>query len=393
MIAFPSFKQASPANCLNLLIAFGIATLTILSLEYARRVHNGTLEHSDHIFSFSSKATEPSISQPSPSPSPTTPTQARYLPASALLTRPLATSLTTVPKYFHQSWLNTTLPAKFSHWSRTCREQHPDWEWVLWTDADNEELMRRYVPWVYADLDVECLAPTESLIGKYHQPGPQAFIGSMGYQDALGKASVQNAWFASTPGHPFWQLPLEHTQRHIKESPNPEALTGPAALMDVMKEYREVFEGGIALGMHYRKGGWRDLFWEGFEGEARVVQDVEVDRELRGESVNAKQSKHTVTVLPWYEVFPYSWMDEGRPVRDVCWARSPGFNETQCKLLLATDRWESHAITYWSHSWGDDKKGHDPYGMSVVMSEEEKKEVDDHDIEKIGQNRKAHHGQ
>ena len=246
---------------------------------------------------------------------------------------------------------------------------------------------------VYADLDVECRAPTESLIEKYHQPGPQAFIGSMGYQDAPGKASVQNAWFASTPAHPFWQLPLEHTQRHIKESPNPEALTGPAALMDVMKEYREVFERGHALGMHYRKEGWRDLFREGAEGEAGAVQDVEVDREPRGESVNAKRSKHTVTVLPWYEVFPYSWMDEGRPVREMCWARSPGFNETQCKLLLATDRWESHAITYWSHSWGDDKKGHDPYGMSVVMSEEEKKEVNDHDIEIVGHNRKAHHGQ
>lgn len=213
MIAFPCSKPASPANCLNLLVAFGIATLTILSLEYARRVHNGTLEHSDHIFSFYAKATEPSISQPSPSRSPslTTPTQARYLPTSAIVTRPLVTSLTRVPKYFHQSWLNTTLPAKFSHWSRTCREQHPGWEWVLWTDADNEELMRRYVPWfmdtylalpeekpvyqadsarnvymhvfggcvitpahlhemiyllmvscrVYADLDVECLAPTE----------------------------------------------------------------------------------------------------------------------------------------------------------------------------------------------------------------------------------------
>ncbi|KAL2055173.1 hypothetical protein ABVK25_004511, partial [Lepraria finkii] len=247
--------------------------LTILSLEYARRVHNGTLEHSDHIFSFYSKATELSITLPSPSPSLTTPTQARYLSASAILTRPLVTSLTTVPKYFHQSWLNTTLPAKFSRWSRTCREQHPDWEWVLWTDADNEELMRRYVPWfmdtylalpeekpvyradsarnvymhvfggVYADLDVECLAPTESLIEKYHQPGPQAFIGSMGYQDAPGKASVQNAWFVSTPAHPFWQLPLEHTQRHIKESPNPEALTGPAALMDVMKEIGRFLKG------------------------------------------------------------------------------------------------------------------------------------------------------
>ena len=26
-------------------------------------------------------------------------------------------------------------------------QAHPDWEWVLWTDEDNMELVRQYAPW------------------------------------------------------------------------------------------------------------------------------------------------------------------------------------------------------------------------------------------------------
>jgi len=81
-------------------------------------------------------------SQPSPSG------LATYLPASKLLCRALASDLVTVPKLLHQSWKSNKLPAKFEGWSRTCREKHPDWEWVLWTDDDNLELVRRYFPWL-----------------------------------------------------------------------------------------------------------------------------------------------------------------------------------------------------------------------------------------------------
>ena len=73
---------------------------------------------------------------------------ATYLPASKLLCRSLASDLVTVPKLLHQSWKSNKLPAKFEGWSRTCREKHPDWEWVLWTDEDNLELVRRYFPWL-----------------------------------------------------------------------------------------------------------------------------------------------------------------------------------------------------------------------------------------------------
>lgn len=53
-----------------------------------------------------------------------------------------------IPKLLHQSWKTSDLPAKFKRWSNTCRKQHPDWEWVLWTDEDNLQLVKDYFPWL-----------------------------------------------------------------------------------------------------------------------------------------------------------------------------------------------------------------------------------------------------
>lgn len=74
--------------------------------------------------------------------------KARYLSPKQLLERPISKDLQTIPKLFHQSWSSTELPAKFERWSTTCRRAHPDWEWVLWTDKDNEELVRQHFPWL-----------------------------------------------------------------------------------------------------------------------------------------------------------------------------------------------------------------------------------------------------
>lgn len=74
--------------------------------------------------------------------------KARYLSPAKLLERPISKDLQTIPKLFHQSWSSTELPAKFERWSATCRRAHPDWEWVLWTDKDNEELVKTHFPWL-----------------------------------------------------------------------------------------------------------------------------------------------------------------------------------------------------------------------------------------------------
>ena len=83
---------------------------------------------------------------------------ARQISAAELMSRPLATDLGSFPRIFHQSWKSLELPAKFKTWSDSCRAKHPDWEWVLWTDADNLELVRKHFSWLektYHDLPGE----------------------------------------------------------------------------------------------------------------------------------------------------------------------------------------------------------------------------------------------
>ena len=79
--------------------------------------------------------------------------EAKRLYADDLLERPLATDLTSIPKLFHQSWINSTLPTKFEEWSHSCRSANPDWEWVLWTDEDNVKLVEKYAPWFGSTYD------------------------------------------------------------------------------------------------------------------------------------------------------------------------------------------------------------------------------------------------
>lgn len=74
--------------------------------------------------------------------------KAKLLLPAELIQRPISHDLQTMPKLLHQSWSDTDLPAKMERWSATCRRQHPDWEWVLWTDDDNEELVKTYFPWL-----------------------------------------------------------------------------------------------------------------------------------------------------------------------------------------------------------------------------------------------------
>lgn len=73
---------------------------------------------------------------------------AAALSPAELLCRSIEPSLGGIPKLLHQSWKSTDLPAKFKRWSDTCRRQHPDWEWVLWTDEDNLRLVKEYFPWL-----------------------------------------------------------------------------------------------------------------------------------------------------------------------------------------------------------------------------------------------------
>jgi len=91
-----------------------------------------------------------------------------------------------IPHVIHQTWKTHNIPSKFSSWSSTWTSHHPDWEYRIWSDDDNLELVNTSYPWFletylnlpkaimrsdavrycymhrfggfYVDLDVECLA-------------------------------------------------------------------------------------------------------------------------------------------------------------------------------------------------------------------------------------------
>lgn len=147
---FPSMKmstlnsRAVQGAILIILLIFLILSLN--TLNHARQAGNSILEHyKDSIAKVAGVKSK-------------APEMAKRLYPEELMQRPLATNLTSIPKYFHQSWQDETLPTKFEEWSASCRKAHPDWEWILWTDADNRNMVEKYAPWfieTYESLESE----------------------------------------------------------------------------------------------------------------------------------------------------------------------------------------------------------------------------------------------
>lgn len=176
--------------------------------------------------------------------------------------------------------------------------------------------------------------------------GRKAFFGRMG-ADPGHHESIPNAWMAATPGHPFHLLPLESVQQSYKDGSaagkGTEVLTGPGALMDCIINYRKQYEEGKLLEEHWKDHATEKLF-----------------KPQRGK-------KHSVEVLPFWFIFPYSWARDGEMYRDLCWVTEPRFNATRCKLVLGTEYWPSYTITYWSHSWA--AEGHDENKMKSLVDD------------------------
>lgn len=57
------------------------------------------------------------------------------------------TNATDIPHILHQSWINATVPHRFDAWRKSWVTQHPQWEFRLWTDKDNDALVQEHFPW------------------------------------------------------------------------------------------------------------------------------------------------------------------------------------------------------------------------------------------------------
>jgi hypothetical protein len=175
--------------------------------------------------------------------------------------------------------------------------------------------------------------------------GRKAFFGRMGTDTGFSN-SIPNAWMASTPGHPFFLLVLESVMKSIadglSENDGPESVTGPARLYDMVNDYSA-----------------KDSKWAGEALDKLVAKNPSAKQ-----FTPRKGLGHSVEVLPFQYIYPYSWERDGEAYRDFCWAARDNFDAERCKSLLATDRWPSYTITYWSHTWTGE--GHDEGHMDKI---------------------------
>ncbi|KAK3392710.1 nucleotide-diphospho-sugar transferase [Podospora didyma] len=322
---------------------------------------------------------------------------AKLKPADLMARGLQNTDLRRVPRLIHQSWMSTELPARFQRWSDSCRGMHPEWEWVLWTDEDNANLVKTYFPWLeetyralpseiyrvdlsrslymyafgglYADLDMECLHPVESILDAYgmaqspqtsSENAPVAFFGRMGLHNSLW-ASIPNAWMLSTPGHPFFLLPIQWTQWRsvfthdaFKWAPyfgTAESVTGPIALRNAILEYGKSYGPEVS-------GGAKRL---ANRLAAHPMGSMFMNQTARGEGEG-----HRVELLHHDVIYPLSWhsWDHVEEEHTTCKSTSDSLDVNLCKDMLEVEAKGSITITYWSHTHeAFDPSGHSNWSM------------------------------
>lgn len=178
-----------------------------------------------------------------------------------------------IPKIIHQTWKTASVPQHLIGYVETWTRHHPEWEYRLWTDEDNLQLVREHYPQymllyqhfhsgiqradlarclilhhcggLYVDLDFECVRPIDSLLSSEDSGVPIRFLAGtepVVHSDQVygSKNIVCNALMASVPGLPLWTHVAEtikyrtmHSQsfKGVLETTGPGVLTSCLSVM------------------------------------------------------------------------------------------------------------------------------------------------------------------
>eukprot|EP00834_Sanchytrium_tribonematis_P004820 NODE_258_length_11607_cov_1.052659.p4 type:complete len:359 gc:universal NODE_258_length_11607_cov_1.052659:8307-9383(+) len=224
-----------------------------------------------------------------------------------------------IPPIFHQSWKNKDVPDRYIEWENSCINHHKHWDHILWTDDDNRQLVASEYPWllytydrlktpimkadyiryvylyhfggIYADLDVECLKPSDELI-----KDRIVVLGELG-DDRGFVHNIPNAILASRKGHPFWLFLLNRISMLVHQQGWTEEVTGPIILRDSY------------------------LLFQKF-----------------------KNYKNDFYVAPSNLLYGVDWH---RPPANCVAAFGQHLDTDSCKKLFP----DAYMITYWTHSW------------------------------------------
>jgi hypothetical protein len=172
-----------------------------------------------------------------------------------------------LPKIIHQTWKDERVPPSLAPYQESWKRLNPEWEYRLWTDADNDALVLDEFPslldlyrslprpihradfarllylrrfgGLYVDLDIEALKPADSILD-----GRSCLLGCEPELHARRLRGIDrvvcNAAMASEPGHPFWEKMIEEIrQRSTQGREDPVWMTGPLCLQAAFEAHGE----------------------------------------------------------------------------------------------------------------------------------------------------------
>jgi len=167
-----------------------------------------------------------------------------------------------VPRIIHQTWKTESVPERFRPLVQSFLDNHPSWEYKLWTDLELSAFMEKEYPWffpfwksyphhiqrvdsaryfilyhyggVYADLDFLCLTPLDPIVDQI----PGVIFGQEGMLHYDGTQRIGNAIIFSSPRHPFWLhvfsgLMESHAKSDAKKISSVFNTTGPSFLHEI----------------------------------------------------------------------------------------------------------------------------------------------------------------
>ncbi|KAJ3070800.1 hypothetical protein HK102_006588, partial [Quaeritorhiza haematococci] len=304
-----------------------------------------------------------------------------------------------IPPIIHQSWKTHELPLKFRAWSNTWKENHPHWEYRLWTDNDNRRLVEEHYPWflptfesfphnimrvdsvrvlylhkyggVYADLDVESTGSLDqaflsdgSWMSKHQvkpphpRPEGESHPSFPSFSWDTSSASSTSAW-GEGPKNPLSPSTFQKDQGVVLASLGPESLvhTWIHSVPNAWMASRP----GHSFWMHCIKFMMKQM---DHIREHNIPAD-KVDAEyITGpgmlhrvyldymKDVKYAPDRDPVYMLAPDVIFPYSW-DHNRTFTWACSSQSPNFSAETCKKEFVKPG-STFGISYWSHSWGND---------------------------------------
>lgn len=257
-------------------------------------------------------------------------------------------------KSIMQTWKTAELPDQFQSAADTWTSLHPSWDYRLiddatllaWLDEHDRQfgfIKERLQPFVrvadlfeyawlfengglFVDLDFVAVRPLDRLI----EPLDGAVV--LGTVDMpqvrlRPRNRVPNAFlYSAAPGHELWAVALFLASQRTDE-PWPEKASGPMLLLDAVEWLQRQHS-------HERSGEQSGAF----------------DQWCARHAVHPRSSG-PVTLLPPRYLYPLSWGLDSHADRLEQLRAVEDFGQQDWTEYFTDE--DTHAFTFWSHSWGD----------------------------------------